>query len=101
LGTRAKIVDNQAQVVSERKEMSITKFHRMLGHPSVDCTIKTAKRIGLKLTRKLDKCPDFVLAKMRKKNLNKVSENISKIPGERLLLEISFIKQMSLGKRNI
>jgi hypothetical protein len=101
LGARAKIADNQALVVSERKEMSISKFHRMLGHPYIDFTMETANKIELKHTGKLDKCPDCVLAKMRRKNLNKVSENISKIPGERLILDISFIKQISLGKRNI
>jgi hypothetical protein len=31
----------------------------------------------------------------------KVSENASTIPGERLMLDISYIKQTSLGKRNM
>jgi hypothetical protein len=101
LGAKAKIINDQVLVVSERKEMPLSKFHRMLGHPSVDSTLETAKKIGIKLTGKLDKCPDCVLAKIKKKNLNKISDNISKTPGERLLLDISFIKQISLGKRNI
>ena len=42
-----------------------------------------------------------MLAKIRKKNIKKVSDSVSKTPGERLLMDISYIKQESLGKRNI
>jgi hypothetical protein len=38
---------------------------------------------------------------MRRKNINKLAKNNSKTPGERLLLDISVIKKISLGKKNI
>jgi hypothetical protein len=101
LGAKSKVLGNHALIVNEQKEMNIMKFHRMLGHPSVDSTKETAKRIGLKLTGKLEECEDCMLAKMRKKNLKKVSENVSKTPGERLLLDISYFKHLLIGQRNI
>jgi hypothetical protein len=98
----AKSTKNEAAlVVSERKEMKIVKFHQMLGHPSIKMTKETAKRIGLKLTGSLKECNVCMLAKVMQKNICKSAKNNSKVPGERLLLDISFIKKISLGKRNI
>jgi hypothetical protein len=101
LASNTKVDPNRALITSERKEIDIRKYHRMLGHPSVDSTKETAKNVGLKLTGKLEECKDCMLAKMRKKNIKKVSENTSKIPGERLMLDISYIKHLSIGQRNI
>ena len=42
-----------------------------------------------------------MLAKMRKKNISKIADSVSKVAGERLLLAISYIKQVSIGQRNI
>jgi hypothetical protein len=42
-----------------------------------------------------------MLAKIWKNNFKKVSESVSMTPGDCLLMNISFIKQESLGKRNI
>ena len=42
-----------------------------------------------------------MLAKMQKKNVSKVAANVSKVAGERILLDISHIKQVSIGQRSI
>ena len=101
LGAKSKFSEDFAGVISERKEMSLERFHCMLGHPSIQATKETAQRIGLKLTGKLGECKNFMLAKMRKKSISKVVANVSKVAGERLLLDISYIKQVSIGQRNI
>lgn len=63
-----KTQENQALIISEQKEMHIAKFRRMLGHLSLDSTKKTTRRIGLKLTGKMNECETCMLAKMKQKN---------------------------------
>jgi gag-polypeptide of LTR copia-type len=101
IAAKVKNRQERALVTSERKQMKLETFHRMLGHLSIDTTRLTARGLDLQLTGCLTHCENCILAKIRKKNIKKVSESISKTPGERLLMDISFIKQENLGKRNI
>ena len=54
LGAKCSFSNDFACAVSERKEMSLERIYRMLGHPSIESTKETAQRIGLKLTGKLE-----------------------------------------------
>ena len=101
VAANAESQDDGLMVATERKEMRLETYHRMLGHPSIDSTKLTARDMGLKLTGNLKTCENCMLAKIRRKNIKKVGENNSKVPSECLMIDISFIKQESLGKRNI
>jgi hypothetical protein len=46
-------------------------------------------------------CEDCILAKIKRKNIIKMSSNKSTKPGERLLIDISYVKKESLGGKNI
>jgi hypothetical protein len=93
--------DENGLIVVESKQINIVKYHRMIGHSSLDITKKIAARLGIKLLDQMKSCEDCILAKIKRKNLNKVSLTKSKIPGERLLLDVSYIKGQSLGGRNM
>jgi hypothetical protein len=56
LGYKPKFKEDRAFIISKRKEMSMNKFYRMLGHLLVDDTKQTRNKIGLKLIGKLDEC---------------------------------------------
>jgi hypothetical protein len=87
-------------VLSERKQMHLINFHQKLGHASEIVTKQTAKCLGIKLVGPLKLCEDCILGKIRRKNLNKFSSSKLKIPGERILIDISYIKKESLGSKN-
>jgi hypothetical protein len=53
----------------------------------------------LKLTGRISTCDDCLLAKIRRKNNNKVNSGRSKVPGERLLIYISYIKRKVLVEK--
>ena len=101
MGAKVKNVGEGCLVVSEAKEMKLEKFHKLLGHASLETTKQTAKRLNLKLIGNFKQCEDCILAKIKRKNLNKESQNKSRIPGERILIDVSYIKRESLGKRNM
>ena len=69
----------------------------MLGHASEETTRKTANRLQIKLTGQLIACEDCILAKIRRKNIKNFSNLRSEVPGEWLLLDVSYIKKNSLG----
>ena len=73
------------------KSIDINVFHEMMSHCGVDKLQKTADIHGLKLTGKLTICENCALAKARQKNVNKEWKGSSKIPGERIYLDISSV----------
>jgi hypothetical protein len=87
-------------IVSPRKQYEFKSFHDLLGHASFENTRKTVLRLGLRPTGRISTCEDCLLAKIRRENINKVSNGISKDPGERLSIDISYIKKKILrGKQ--
>jgi hypothetical protein len=56
---------DNALVLSKRKQIGVKMFHVILGHASEEITIKTANRLGMKLTGQLTTCEDCSLAKIR------------------------------------
>jgi hypothetical protein len=69
----------------------------MLGHCGEETLRLTAKANGWELSGKLDVCADCAIGKAKQKNTNKHWSNGSKIPGERLFVDISSIKGESYG----
>jgi hypothetical protein len=92
--------NDQIFLLTPRKQYDFKKFHDMLGHASIESNKITAARMGIKLTGKIISCEDCLLAKMKRKNINKLSLGNSKIPGERILIDISYIKRKSLGGKD-
>jgi hypothetical protein len=86
-------LSDHLNVLSERKQMNLIDFHRKLGHASENVTKKTANRLGIKLVGPLNSCEDCILGKIQKKNLKKCNASRSKIPGEKILIDISYIKR--------
>jgi len=72
-------------------------LHNQLGHPSEAVTRITAKYLQVNATGKLPVCENCAMGKAKQKNLPKVSEGGSNIAGERLYIDISSIKEKSLG----
>jgi hypothetical protein len=79
------------------KEIDVNKFHEMIGHCGVDRLKKTANIHGLKLKGEFKVCEDCALAKARQRNVNKDWKGGSQVPGERVYLDISSIKDESYG----
>jgi hypothetical protein len=71
MATRVEIQQDNALILSEKRQMSIEKMHRMLGHASLEITQKTAKRLGIKLVGQFKSCENCMLAKIKRKNINK------------------------------
>jgi hypothetical protein len=71
-----------------------------LGHASIENLRKTAERLAYKPINKINTCEDCLLAKIQCKNIYKESKSNSKIPGQRLSIEISYIKKKSLGGKD-
>jgi hypothetical protein len=101
LATKTVKTDENGLIISDSKQMNIVKYQRVISHPSLDITKKTAARLGIKLTGQMKSCEDCILAKIKRMNLNRVSLTKSKIPGEILLLYVNYIKEQSLGGKNM
>jgi hypothetical protein len=76
---------------------NIVEYHKKLGHPSIEATRKTAAENQIKLTGKVEKCENCILAKLKRTNISKLNPNKAKKRGERLCVDISWIKKSSIG----
>ena len=82
---------------AENSKFEVNKLHQVLGHCGEDSLRLTAKACNWDLTGKMEICADCAIGKARQKNLNKAWTSGSKIPGERLFVDISSIKGESYG----
>ena len=82
-------------------EGSISKrmLHQVTGHAGQQLMTDTAKYYWVNVTGIVTKCLSCSLEKIRQKNIPKKNENTAKDPGERMYLDISLIKDKSLGGR--
>jgi hypothetical protein len=80
-----------------KKGIEINDFHTMLGHCGSDWLERTARIHGFKLFGELKTCKQCAISKARQKNINKEWKGSSQIPGERLYIDISSIKNASYG----
>lgn len=82
-----------ALVTETASEKTFDKAHQLLGHPGKELLVNTAKRLGWKLTGEKDvPCEECMIAKARRTNLNKNAKNPSTTPGERIMIDISSVK---------
>jgi hypothetical protein len=63
-------IDENGLIVGERKQINITKYHKMIGHPSLDTKKKIAARLGIKLFCQMKNCEDCILAKIKRKKIS-------------------------------
>jgi hypothetical protein len=95
---RTNATDDMAAMALERgKTLNINVLHQVLGHPSEETTRKTAIFFGWNVNGTFNPCKNCGIAKLRQKNVNKVSEARSKNPGERIFINQSSIQQKSIG----
>ena len=98
MGVQMKRYTNQAHItMGSGKTMHKRHLHEILGHCGKDIGERTAKYLGIHTTGKLDKCENCALEKIRKKSIPKKNEKKETVPGGRLYLDISSIRQTSLG----
>ena len=78
--------------------LSMNDLHEKLGHPSADITKATATKLKLNMNEdKMEKCEYCDIGKMRKKNICKKPLKRVAIAGERVYMDISYIKYPSAG----
>jgi len=81
--------------LTKGKVINANKMHEILGHVSEETMRKTAKFYDWKISGTLNKCSDCGLAKSKQANTSKEKVLRSKVPGERLFIDISSVKGKS------
>lgn len=64
------------------KHMDINNFHNIIGHPALDHTKKTTNYNDIILTGQDKACEDCALATSKQKNVKKLMDKCSTIPGK-------------------
>jgi hypothetical protein len=82
---------------SSKKSWNINRMHQVFNHASEDVLRKIAKEQGWNITGKFETCKDCKESNAKQKNVSKVSDSKSDIPGERLFIDITSIKDKSIG----
>jgi hypothetical protein len=78
---------------SSGKTIDVNVLHKAIGHPSEDMTRKTVVHYNLKLKNKLELGLDCAKGKSQQKDVNKMSEVSSDVPGECLMINILRVKK--------
>jgi hypothetical protein len=79
------------------KCIDVNRFSEILVHCGADRLQKTAHIHGIRWKGNVEVCEDCAIAKARQKNVNKEWKGESQIPGERLYMDISSVRDLSLG----
>ena len=82
------------QVATDKPTLSVSKAHRLLGHPSEDTTRSTAKTLGWTLTKGgMLPCPSCTVAKAKQKNVPKDSPHVpASKDASQIFLDISTVR---------
>jgi hypothetical protein len=83
--------------ISNERIYDIDHLHKLFGHCGQEILNKTIKMYGFKSSGCFDTCEQCTIAKARQKNVNKQRLGSSNLPGERLYVNISSIKERSFG----
>jgi hypothetical protein len=83
--------------ISNERVYDINLLHKLFGHCGQEILNKTIKMYGFKSSGSFDTCEQYAIAKARQKNINKQWPDSSNLPGERLYIDISSIKERSFG----
>jgi hypothetical protein len=89
------VICNATINADHNKIFDASMFHEVMGHCGMDKLQKTVNIHDFK--GKSGICEDCAVAKARQKNVNKEWKGSSKIPGERIYLEISSVRDVSFG----
>jgi hypothetical protein len=81
--------------ISNEKIHDINHLHKFFGHCGQEILNKTIKMYGFKSSGSFDSREQCAIAKERQKNVNKNWLGSSNLPGERLYVDISSIKERS------
>ena len=88
-----------ARMATLEGRISKEMLHQVTGHAGQQLMVDTAKYYGVNVTGVVTKCLSCPLEKIRQKNIPEKNESTSKNPGERMYLDMSSIKDESLGGR--
>jgi hypothetical protein len=77
--------------------VDINNFHQSMGHVHEDSLRMMADYYGLKSRGQFNTCFECSLAKIRQQNVGKTTEKTSKIPRERLMVDISSVQSSIFG----
>jgi hypothetical protein len=80
-----------------KRSFDINHLHKVFGHFVQEVLNNTIKMYGLKSSGNFDRCEQCAIAKARQKNVNKNWLGSSNLPGERLYVGISSVKERSIG----
>jgi hypothetical protein len=83
--------------ISNERIYDINHFHKLFGHCGQEILNKTNKIYGFKSSGSFDTCEQCAIAKARQKNVDKNWLCSSNLPGKRLYVDISSIKERSFG----
>ena len=89
--------DDKAYTSVEPKNLNINRVHDALTHAGHSFIMATCKMMNWSTVGKLSKCEDCVIAKAKKKNLNKMSLHKAEVPGDRICFDLSYILHRSFG----
>ena len=53
MGIKVNIPSKNCLILRERKEIELSRFHKLIGHVSIEITIETAKKMEIKLVSKM------------------------------------------------
>jgi hypothetical protein len=83
--------------ISNERVYDIDHLNKLFGHCGQEILNKTMKMYGFKSSGNFDTCEQCAIVKARQKNVNKNWLGSSNVPGERLYVDISSIKERSIG----
>ena len=89
--------DSANPTLAAGKSMDINNFHCLFNHCAEETLRLTAKALGIQLRGKLKPCWACASGNAKKKAVAKTTETRSDKPGERVFLDISYIKHPSYG----
>ncbi len=81
----------------EGRAIDVNTLHRTLGHVNEDSVRRTASYYGIKVTGTFVPCYTCAISNIKQRPINKVTDNKSSQPGERLFLDIGSIQSKSYG----
>jgi hypothetical protein len=87
---------SNASIINERS-YDINYLHKLFGHCGQEIINNTVKMYGFKSSGNFDTCEKCSIAKAWQKNVNKNWLGSCNLPGERLYVDISSIKERSFG----
>ena len=91
--------ETEMAFIATKPNKNYMEVHQLLGHPGREKLLGTCKRLQWNLSQAdAHACEDCLVAKARRANLNKVSKNHSTKPGERIMIDISSIKDKNHSK---